>query len=182
MTDFDPPWWVQQLQQDAQELPSKSYFNWRPSWDEYYLAIARAVSARADCSRRKVGAILVNQHNRHRGSGYNGGRSKGPSCLRGECPRGRSDVAPGSSYDTGAGACIAIHAEQNLIMDTTPEERMDGTIYITDEPCGGCLRMLQGSNVIRIVWPEGQWLHRTHPNFGIYRGERNGDGELSVSG
>lgn len=127
----------------------------RPNWHEYYLDIARAVAARAECSRRQVGAILVNQHNRHRGSGYNGGLPKGPSCLKGECPRGLSNVEPGSSYDTGPGTCIAIHAEQNLIMDTTPEERLDGTVYITDEPCGGCLRMLQGSGVIEIFWPEG---------------------------
>ena len=130
----------------------------RPSWDEYFLGIATAVSARADCSRRKVGAILVNKHNRHRGSGYNGGRSKGPSCLKVECPRGLSDVAAGSSYDTGAGACVAIHAEQNLVMDTTMEERIGGTIYITDEPCDGCLRMLQGSGVIELIWPAGSWI------------------------
>lgn len=133
----------------------------RPSWDDYYLGIAKAVAARADCSRRKVGAILVNIDNRHRGSGYNGGRSKGPSCLKGECPRGLSNVAPGSSYDTGAGSCIAIHAEQNLIMDTTPEERKDGRVYITDEPCDGCLRMLQGSGVAEIFWPGGVWERTT---------------------
>jgi dCMP deaminase len=131
----------------------------RPSWDQYFLGIATAVSLRADCSRRQIGAILVNKHNRHRGSGYNGGRSKGPSCLKGECPRGAlNSVVPGSSYDTGAGTCVAVHAEQNLIMDTTPEDRREGTIYITDVPCDGCLRMLQGSDVVRIVWPNGTWL------------------------
>jgi len=104
---------------------------------------------------------LVHSGNRHRGSGYNGSRPGGPSCLKGECPRGLSSVAPGSSYDTGAGTCIAIHAEQNLIMDTTPDERHAGTVYITDEPCDGCLRMLQGSGIIRIVWPDGNWLFGT---------------------
>lgn len=135
-----------------------SYFDVRPTWDEYYLDIAGKVNARADCSRRKVGAILVTKGNRHRGSGYNGGESKGPSCLRGECPRGLSNVAPGSSYDTGAGACIAVHAEQNLLLDTTPEEREDGTVYITDAPCDGCLRMLKNSGIIRIVWPQGSMV------------------------
>lgn len=130
----------------------------RPGWHEYYLNIAKAVSARGECSRRQVGAILVSANNRHRGSGYNGGLPKGPSCLKGECPRAQSTVEPGSSYDTGAGVCIALHAEQNLIMDTTPEERKDGTVYITDEPCGGCLRMLQGSGVVEIIWPNGVWV------------------------
>lgn len=133
----------------------------RPDWDEYYLGIAAAVAKRADCSRRQIGAILVNKNNRHRGSGYNGGRPKGPSCLAGECPRGLmsvDEVAPGSSYDTGQGTCIAIHAEQNLCLDTTAEDRAGGTIYITDAPCNGCLRMLQGSGIIRIVWPTGKWI------------------------
>lgn len=129
----------------------------RPGWDDYFLGIAQAVAARADCSRRQIGAILVNKNNRHRGSGYNGGPSKGLSCLKGECPRGRSNtVAPGSSYDTGDGVCVAIHAEQNLIMDTTMEERTGGTIYITDAPCEGCFRMITGSGVVRVVWPTGE--------------------------
>jgi len=131
-----------------------------PTWDEYFLGIALGVSMRADCTRRRIGAILVDVDRRHRGSGYNGGMSNGPSCLAGECPRGRltyDDVPLGSSYDTGAGACIAIHAEQNVILDTTPEDRKYGTFYITDVPCDGCLRMLQGSGVTRIVWPDGQW-------------------------
>ena len=131
----------------------------RPGWDSYYLGIAKAVAARADCSRRKVGAILVTARNRHRGSGYNGAESGGKSCLAGECPRGALNVVePGSSYDTGAGTCIAVHAEQNLLLDTTPEECYRGTIYITTQPCDGCLRMVKNSGIIRIVWPEGSMV------------------------
>lgn len=152
----------------------------RPSWDEYFLNIARAVAARADCSRRQVGAILVNEFKRHRGSGYNGGPSKGLSCLKGECPRGNSDVLPGSSYDTGSGVCVAIHAEQNLIMDTTPEERFGGTVYITDKPCDGCFRMITGSGVTRVVWPGGSrtkfgdsWFDGDHWSYYADLGETN---------
>lgn len=136
-----------------------SEMNGRPDWDTYWLGIAEAVAARADCTRRKVGAILVSG-NRHRGSGYNGSEPGGPSCLAGQCPRGRlstTELAPGSSYDTGPGQCIAIHAEQNLILDTRPEDRIGATVYITHEPCDGCLRMLRGSGITRIVWSEGEW-------------------------
>lgn len=127
----------------------------RPGWDKYYLGIAKAVSVRGECTRRQVGAILVNKHNRHRASGYNGGYSGGPSCLKGECPRGLSDVPPGSSYDTGAGVCIALHAEQNLVAEASPEDLRGGKVYITDEPCDGCLRTLKGTGVVEIIWPEG---------------------------
>lgn len=90
----------------------------RPDWDDYFLGIAEAVARRADCRRRHVGAVLV-ANNRIVATGYNGAPSGGPSCLAGQCPRGLLDsaaVAPGSSYDTGAGSCVALHAEQNCLL------------------------------------------------------------------
>lgn len=131
----------------------------RPDWDEYFAGIAVAVAARADCRRRRVGAVVVSGR-RIRSTGYNGAPSGGPSCLAGECPRGLSstaDVAPGSSYDTGAGACVALHAEQNALLWAAPDEIAGGTIYITTAPCDGCARMIAGSGLARAVWPGGEW-------------------------
>lgn len=130
----------------------------RPDWNEYWLGIAKAVSVRAECVKRQVGAILVTEDNRHRGSGYNGGQKKGPSCLLGQCPRAINNVPAGTSYDTGPGTCIAVHAEQNLMLDTRPEDRQGATIYITDTPCDGCLRMLKASGIYQIIWPNGKWV------------------------
>lgn len=128
----------------------------RPGWDQYWLGVAKAVSARADCSRRQVGAVIVDSSNRLISSGYNGsppGDSK--SCLAGACPRGRSDVAPGSSYDTGAGACIALHAEQNAIIWASPERLRHSTLYCTDEPCDGCARLIRGVGITKVRVPSG---------------------------
>lgn len=134
----------------------------RPDWDEYFLGIAEAVSKRADCTRSKVGAVVVDSALRIAGTGYNGAYPGGPSCLAGECPRGtksREQVVPGTSYDTGVGACIALHAEQNALLYSSRDSRTGGTIYITREPCDGCLRMLKGSGLQRAVfWSEsGHW-------------------------
>lgn len=126
----------------------------RPDWDTYYLGIARAVAARADCTRRKVGAILVKE-NRILAAGYNGAPSGKPGCLTaGACPRGRmsrADVIPGSSYDTGSGACIALHAEQNAILRGGLDSR-GATLYLTDEPCDGCGRLIEGAGIARVVF------------------------------
>ena len=44
----------------------------RPDWDDYFVAIARAVAERSDCRRRKVGAVLVDRDHRLVGTGYTG--------------------------------------------------------------------------------------------------------------
>lgn len=62
-------------------------------------------------------------------------------------------VTPGSSYDTGAGACIALHAEQNAILRAGLECR-GATLYITDKPCDGCARLIEGSGIARVVFPD----------------------------
>lgn len=143
----------------------------RPSWDEYFLEIAIAVAKRADCTRSKVGAVVVDVHKRVVGTGYNGAYPGGPSCLAGECPRGKmtnEQVAPGTSYDTGAGACIALHAEQNALLYSSRDSRMGGTLYITREPCDGCMRMLQGSGLARVAWLEFDIDKSKHDIFEMY--------------
>jgi dCMP deaminase len=93
------------------------------------------------------------------GHGYNGAPAGEPGCLTmGACPRGQmstSDILPGSSYDTGAGACIALHAEQNAIIRAGKNCR-GATLYLTDAPCDGCSRLIKGSGIARVVWPNGE--------------------------
>jgi dCMP deaminase len=129
----------------------------RPTWVEYYLGIAEAVSRRADCTRRKVGAIIVKRQ-RIISTGYNGAPAGRPGCLTsGACPRGKlthTDVAPGSSYDTGSGACIAVHAEQNAIL-RAGVECIDAAMYVTHVPCDGCSRLIEGSGIIHVIFPGG---------------------------
>ena len=43
----------------------------RPSWDEYFMVIARDVATRATCERRSVGAVAVLDR-RILTTGYNG--------------------------------------------------------------------------------------------------------------
>lgn len=68
-------------------------------------------------------------------------------------------VAPGSSYDTGAGACHSTHAETNATSDA---QRKGGgslagcTLFVSCEPCEGCIRHVRNATSIEaIVWPDG---------------------------
>lgn len=131
----------------------------RPTKDEWALGVATAVATRAECTRRKVGAVIT-QDGRTVGTGYNGAPKGKPSCLDGACPRGLSDVPSNSQYDSGPGLCIAIHAEANALLHTNRADLVDATLYCTDEPCVSCARLIAGSGVKRVVWPTGDSVHR----------------------
>jgi deoxycytidylate deaminase len=200
----------------------------RPGWDEWFLDGTRWLSRRGDCTRRKVGALVVNPEHRIVGAGYNGSFPGGPSCLAGDCPRGQhyevpkrkhwwgdvcdeachdtecrgcvhvdwdtwgaacpdskcvecgekwpcatskglcgcgnawpcpDAVAPGSAYDTGPGACINTHAEENAKSDAMRHSGgdLDGcTLYVSCQPCEGCIRSIRNTTHIKaIIWPTG---------------------------
>ena len=124
----------------------------KPSWDQYFLGIADAASRRSSCERSKVGAAVV-KHNRVRSLGYNDAPPGRPGCE--SCPRRLSDVQPGSCYETGAGRCVAIHAEQNAVIFSDREDLRGATIYITREACSGCMKTIQAAGIQRIVTPDG---------------------------
>ena len=121
----------------------------RPGWDDYFLGIALAVSARADCTRAQHGAVIV-RNRRIVSTGYNGSPPGGPSCLAGECPRGllTEDELPSNSADYSN--CIALHAEQNAI--AYAREPGD-TVYVTGEPCDMCGKLIRAAGITRVVWP-----------------------------
>jgi dCMP deaminase len=128
----------------------------RPDWDTYFLGVAEAVSERADCTRRKVGAVIV-KHNRIVSTGYNGAPAGKPGCLEGACPRGRfthDELPPEGLYDTGPGSCIAIHAEANAIIYANLLECHGSTMYITCDPCDGCFKLIQGALITRVITPQ----------------------------
>lgn len=126
----------------------------RPTFDEMYMGVAKAFAVRGDCSRRQIGCVIVKNHVVI-GHGYNGSPPGGPSCLAGKCPRANSSVEPGSSYDTGPGACIAVHAEQNALLRAGLPKSRGATLYVTARPCDGCARLIAAAGITRIVWLEG---------------------------
>jgi deoxycytidylate deaminase len=123
----------------------------RPSWDEYFLGIAKAVAERSDCERSKVGAVIVKDR-RIRATGYNGA----PSGLRGcsDCPRRNSQAVPGvSSYGEGETRCVAVHAEANALIYCDRADLVGATIYITRAACYDCFKLLQAAGIERIIHP-----------------------------
>ena len=121
----------------------------RPSWDEYYMSIARAVSARSSCTRRKVGALIVVER-AIISTGYNGTPVGVRNCDEGGCPRCASNAAPGEGYDS----CVCVHAEQNAIALAARHGNatMGGTLYTTLRPCFGCAKEAVQAGLREIVY------------------------------
>jgi dCMP deaminase len=65
----------------------------RPSWDDYFMEIARVVATRSTCLRRKVGAVLVLEK-RLLATGYNGTPSGLAHCREAGCLREQMAVPP----------------------------------------------------------------------------------------
>ena len=58
----------------------------RPTWDEYFIKIAKLTSERSNCIKRSVGCILV-KDKRILSLGYNGTPIGTLNCYEGGCKR-----------------------------------------------------------------------------------------------
>lgn len=139
----------------------------RPDFDFYFIGIAEAVAARADCRRRAVGAVLVDVEQHIISTGYNGTRPGSAGCLEGACPRGLLSydrVGEFTDYnDPGSpGFCISTHAEMNAMLHAGAPLK-GCTMYVTCDPCPGCLKAIGNSGIVRLVVNAGEGrLLRTH--------------------
>ena len=125
----------------------------RPSWDEYFMEMAELAASRSTCLRRHVGAVIVKE--RHViATGYNGAPKGLPHCLDiGGCLRKQLGVPSGERHEL----CRALHAEQNAIIQAaTLAQSIEGaTIYVTNQPCSICAKMIINAGIRRIVVKEG---------------------------
>ena len=133
----------------------------RPTWDNWALGIAAAVAVRADCTRRRVGAVILDSDHRVVSTGYNGYPSGMPGCASaGACHRGRktyAEIPKDSAYVGTAAPCDALHAEENAVLHA--HRSLSGCwIYVTHKPCPNCERLLRGTGLIGAKWPDGYIL------------------------
>ncbi len=130
----------------------------RPSWDEYFIEISMVVSSRSTCLRRRYGAVIV-KDNVIVSTGYNGAPRGSVNCVdRGTCKRQELNIPAGERYEL----CEAVHAEQNAIINGTPERMKDATIYIAGfedsdlfaegKPCLLCRRMIRNAQIRQVVY------------------------------
>ena len=130
----------------------------RPSWDDYFMGLAKMASSRSDCLRAQVGAVIVNKRKKVVGTGYNNTPTGVEGCCdRGFCIRIKENIPSGTRYDT----CRSIHGEQNAIIQAGEEKCQGSTIYIYghNHVCVLCRRFIinSGIQLVKLQTKEGLW-------------------------
>jgi len=124
----------------------------RPSWDEYFLEVASLVSKRSTCLRRHVGAVLVNDK-KILATGYNGAPSGVSHCIEIGCLREKLKIPSGQRHEL----CRGLHAEQNVILQAALHgiSTKGSHLYITNQPCSICSKMLINAGIKEIIICDG---------------------------
>ena len=122
----------------------------RPSWDEYFMVVAKIISSRSTCLSRPTGAVIV--LDRHiQATGYNGAMPGMDHCTdEGECFRRKINAPDEDKYNY----CRATHAEANAIAQAA---RFGTTVngadlYTTLAPCYVCLKILANARIKRVFY------------------------------
>jgi dCMP deaminase len=121
----------------------------RPSWDEYFMQIVELVKTRSTCLRRQVGALIV-KDKRILTTGYNGAPKGCTHCSEIGCLRQKLNIPSGQRHEL----CRASHAEQNAITQAafSGTSIKGGTIYVTDQPCVLCAKLIINSGIEKVVF------------------------------
>ncbi len=114
--------------------------------------IARLVSRRSTCMRRRVGAVLV-KDKRILASGYNGAPTGLTHCESVGCLREEKGIPSGQRHEL----CRGLHAEQNAIIQAAYHgiSIAGSTLFCTTLPCSICFKMLVNAGIHEVVYEEG---------------------------
>ncbi|MEK6973175.1 MAG: deaminase [archaeon] len=141
---------TEKLHKEVDALMKKIPQNFeRPSWDEYFLMVAKVVATRSNCIKRKVAAIIV-KDKRIVSTGYNGTPRGVKNCSDGGCPRCNAFGESGKGLEE----CFCSHAEENSIVQAAYHgiSVKDGELYTTFSPCLMCSKMIINAGIKKVVY------------------------------
>lgn len=119
----------------------------RPSWDAYFMSLARLAADRTNCMKRRVGCVIARDF-RMVASGYNGTPSGVTNCFDGGCARCNGTAIQASALDL----CLCLHAEENAIIEAGRDCCRDSTLYTSLFPCLLCAKKIVQSRIARVVY------------------------------
>ncbi|MCX7786458.1 MAG: cytidine/deoxycytidylate deaminase family protein [Spirochaetes bacterium] len=121
----------------------------RPSWDDYFLGIARAVAERATCDRGRSGCVIV-RDKAILVTGYVGSPTGLPHCDE------EGHQMKKMIHEDGriTQHCVrTVHAEQNAICQAAKYgiSLNGGTLYCKMTPCRTCAMLIINCGIRRVV-------------------------------
>ena len=121
----------------------------RPSWDDYFMGIAKMVAMRSNCVKRKVAAVIV-KDKRIISTGYNGTPRGTKNCSDGGCPRCNGFSESGKNLEE----CLCSHGEENAIVQASYHgiSIKDSIIYTTFSPCLLCTKMIINAGIKEVIY------------------------------
>ncbi|OGI76544.1 cell division protein DedD [Candidatus Nomurabacteria bacterium RIFCSPHIGHO2_02_FULL_33_12] len=121
----------------------------RPSWDEYFLALADMVGSRGTCDRGRSGCVIT-KDKRILTTGYVGAPIGLPHCDE----VGHEMHKVMQEDGTESNHCVrTAHAEQNAINNSARDgvAIKGSTLYCKMTPCFRCAQSIVNSGIIRVV-------------------------------
>lgn len=121
----------------------------RPSWDEYFIGMADAVSKRATCDRGRSGCVIVRDR-QMLVTGYVGSPKGLPHCDE----VGHLFKKLHHEDGTVTQHCVrTVHAEQNAICQAAKLGiALEGsTLYCRMTPCRTCAMLIINCGIVRVV-------------------------------
>lgn len=125
----------------------------RPTWDEYFIMLAKLTASRSTCLSRPTGAVVVKDR-QVLTSGYNGSLPGEAHCMDEDaCFRRSMSWSEEVKYDM----CRSAHAEANAIALAAKKgvALEGGTIYCTLEPCITCAKLIIMAGISRVIYEHG---------------------------
>lgn len=136
------------LNKKIEEVIDKMKRYKRPSWDDYFTEISRAVSTRGTCDRGRVSCVFV-KDKQILVSGYAGSPIGFPHCDEVGHDLRKSIDEDGNITQH----CVrTVHAEQNALCQAAKRGiALDGaTVYVNMTPCRTCAMLLINCGVKRV--------------------------------
>lgn len=141
----------------------------RPSWDEYFLEISRAVAKRATCDRGKSGCVIT-KNKQILVTGYVGAPKGLPHCDE----VGHQFKKMIHEDGTISEHCVrTTHAEQNAICQAAKLgiSINNATLYCKMTPCIVCAKMIINAGIKKVVcekkYPDGKDSEKIFKQAGI---------------
>lgn len=121
----------------------------RPSWDEYFMEVCRAIAKRATCDRGRSGCVIAKDH-QILVTGYVGSPRGLPHCDE------VGHLFKTIQHEDGSQTkhCVrTVHAEQNAICQAARRGiSIDGaTLYCKMTPCRTCAMLIISCGIVRVV-------------------------------